>query len=101
MAIYPNCFKSLLLNYLTKNKTMEKLTFFDLMTIILPGALFTMILQITLKDTVISFDDFSSNTYYALTIFLSLSIFMGSLIINRPIYHLKTSSRISNQEQNG
>jgi len=59
---------------------MEKISFYDLLTIFLPGALLTLAIQLILGD--IGFPDINLNLdqYFSLTVFLGSSIFLGSFI---------------------
>lgn len=57
---------------------MEKISLYDLLTILLPGALLTLIIQLIFKDLGLKFVGLEVDQYFALTIFLSSSIFLGS-----------------------
>jgi hypothetical protein len=59
---------------------MEKVPFFDLLTILLPGALLTIVIQLFTNEFSIDLLDIETNQYFALTVFLSSSIFLGSLL---------------------
>jgi len=59
---------------------MEKVPFFDLLTILLPGALLTLAIQLFASEFYIPSIHIEMSQYFMLTIFLGSSIFLGSLL---------------------
>jgi len=59
---------------------MEKLSLYDLLSILLPGALLTLAIEVIANDFGLKIDSLEINNYFKLTLFLSSSIFIGSLI---------------------
>jgi len=75
------CFRSLLSNILISVKpAMEKIPFYDLLTILLPGALLTLAIQLFAVEIGFSISDIEMNQYFSLTVFLSATIFLGSFL---------------------
>ena len=82
---------------------MEKISFFDFLSIVLPGAILTIFIVMFSLDEGLVIDSLVMNEFFGVTIFLSISIFLGSLIniqtwqilrfhkwigIHKSIYHL-------------
>jgi hypothetical protein len=59
---------------------MEKLSLYDLLSVLLPGALLTLFIEFIAMDYGLDLKSLKFNQYFILTIFLSSSIFLGSLI---------------------
>ena len=59
---------------------MEKISLYDLLSILLPGAIFTLFIEFMFFQFNWHIDNYEVNEYFKLTIFLSSSIFFGSII---------------------
>jgi len=59
---------------------MEKISLYDLLSILLPGALLTLAIEVIINDFGLKIDSLETNNYFKLTLFLSSSIYIGSLI---------------------
>ena len=59
---------------------MEKISLYDLLSILLPGAIFTLFIEFLFFQFNWHIDNYEVNEYFKLTIFLSSSIFFGSII---------------------
>jgi len=59
---------------------MEKISLYDLLSVLLPGALLTLAIEVIAIDLGFDIEALEVNNYFKLTIFLSSSIFIGSLI---------------------
>lgn len=59
---------------------MEKISLYDLLSILLPGALLTLVIEVMIYDFGLKIDGLEINNYFKLTLFLSSSIFMGSFV---------------------
>lgn len=59
---------------------MEKISLYDLLSILLPGAILTLAIEVIATDYGLKIDSLEINNYFKLTLFLSSSIFIGSLI---------------------
>lgn len=59
---------------------MEKISLYDLLSVLLPGAILTLSIEMLMLNLGFEYDSVATNQYFSLTIFLSFSIFLGSLI---------------------
>jgi len=59
---------------------MEKISFFDLLTILVPGALFTLFVGYIFAVFNIQIIEISVNQYYKFTLFFSAALFSGTII---------------------
>jgi len=59
---------------------MEKISLYDLLSILLPGSLLTLYIMIVANDFNINLHEPELNQYFLLTIYLSVSIVLGSAI---------------------
>lgn len=59
---------------------MEKISLYDLLTLLLPGALLTFFIELIASNYNFNLDELGLNQYFNLAFFLSSSIFLGSLI---------------------
>jgi len=59
---------------------MEKISLYSLLSVLLPGAILTLLIDLFLKNVGIDLSNYEFNNYLILTVFLSTSIFIGSLI---------------------
>jgi len=59
---------------------MEKLSLYDLLSVLLPGALLTLFIEVVATDYGLDLNSLKINQYFRLTIFLTSSIFLGSLV---------------------
>ena len=59
---------------------MEKISLYDLLSILLPGAILTLAIEVMATDFGLKINNLEINNYFKLTLFLSFSIFIGSFI---------------------
>jgi len=59
---------------------MEKLSLYDFLSVLLPGSLLTLFLLFFVRDLGVDFKQIELNQYFSLMVFLSFSIFLGSII---------------------
>jgi len=59
---------------------MEKISLYDLLSILLPGSLLTLFIEMMSKDLNFGFENIELSYYFSLTVFLSSAIFLGSII---------------------
>lgn len=59
---------------------MEKLSLYDFLSVLLPGALLTLLIEVVATDFGLDLERHEINQYFRLTLFLTSAIFLGSLI---------------------
>lgn len=59
---------------------MEKLSLYDFLSVLLPGALLTLFIEVLASDLGLEIKGLKINQYFRLTLFLTSAIFLGSLI---------------------
>lgn len=59
---------------------MEKISLYDFLSVLLPGALLTLAIKTTIPDAYLGIEKIKLNNYFLLTVFLSMALFLGSCI---------------------